>query len=147
MHVQLRAAADDGLLTTLDLYRWLRQNPDVQRHAEVTLGPAHPGGETMGAVEVVNLVLGQAFTALNLALAYATWRAARPTAAPVTITVEGRSVTVTGADEDTMALIVALLRPAGSPEPLRTSTEAPAPRRPDTHAPSIPGRDAENPVQ
>ncbi|MDQ0774722.1 hypothetical protein QF026_003188 [Streptomyces aurantiacus] len=128
MHVQLRAASDDGLFTTLDLYRWLWQNPDVQRHAEVTLGPARPGGGTMGAVEVVNLVLSQTFTALNLALAYATWRAARPAAAPVTITVEGRSVTVTGADEDTMASIVALLRP-------------------DTHAPSTPGRDAENPVQ
>ena len=114
MHVQLSAATDDGVLTTLDLYRWLRQDPAVRRHTDVTLGSPRADGRTMGAVEVVNLVLGQSFSALNLALAYANWRNARPTAAPVTITVEGRSVTVTGADEETVARIVELLRPGAA---------------------------------
>ncbi|EPD58866.1 MULTISPECIES: effector-associated constant component EACC1 [Streptomyces] len=111
MHVQLRAAKDDGTLIALDLYRWLRQDPEVRHRTPVTRGTARPGDGTMGAVEVIDLVLGQTFTALNLALAYAAWRTARPSGTPVTITAEGRSITVTGADEETVARIAAHLRP------------------------------------
>ncbi|MEU9603398.1 hypothetical protein [Streptomyces sp. NPDC048057] len=109
MLVQLRAEPDDGVLTTLDLYTWLRRDPDVRDHSRLSLDASDPSGETMGAVEVINLVLGQTFTALNLALSYANWRAARPTAPAISLTVDGRSLALQGVSEETLSRIVDLL--------------------------------------
>lgn len=145
MLVQLRADAEDDTLTTLDLYRWLRQDPDIRRHAEVALSPPPSGSETMGAVDIVNLVLGQAFTALNLALSYAAWRAARPTAPAVTITVDNRSVTVTGADEETVARIVELLRPGVEEHPA-PAAQAPAAQAPSAQTPAAQDPSVQDPA-
>ncbi|MGW3952408.1 effector-associated constant component EACC1 [Streptomyces sp. NPDC004752] len=110
VHAEIGAAAEDGELALLDLYRWLRQDPEARRHAEPALVPARQGAGTMGAVEVIDLVLGQGFAALNLALAYAAWRTARPAAPALTITSGDRSVTVQGdCDDDTVRRIVAAL--------------------------------------
>ena len=82
----------------------------MQRHAALSLGPARTDDTTtMGTVEIINMVVGQTFTALNLALSYATWRAARRTAPSVTITVDGRSATVQGDSDEAVRLIVDLL--------------------------------------
>ncbi|MEV0643138.1 hypothetical protein AB0I77_51260 [Streptomyces sp. NPDC050619] len=116
MRVEIRVGADDGL-AALDLYRWLRKDPELRRHAAVNPGRPRPGDGTMGATDVIELVVGQSIAALNLALAYAAWRAARPTAPCVTITVDGRSVTLQGAcDDETIRRITDLLsRPADGP--------------------------------
>ncbi|WP_329469104.1 hypothetical protein OIE75_01420 [Streptomyces sp. NBC_01723] len=45
----MRAAPDDDVQTALDLYAWLRKDPDIRRHAELTLGSSDPTGEAMGA--------------------------------------------------------------------------------------------------
>ena len=119
MLVRISAAdGDEGVPGTLDLYRWLQQDPDVQRHAALSLGPARTDDTTtMGTVEIITTVVGQTFTALNLALSYATWRAARRTAPSVTITVDGRSATVQGDSDEAVRLIVDLLdRRSATPE-------------------------------
>ncbi|MFG3322541.1 hypothetical protein ACGF3J_31240 [Streptomyces sp. NPDC048171] len=126
MRVELRPAPDDDVQTALDLYAWLRKDPDIRRHAELTLGSSDPTGEAMGATEIVGLVLGQTFAALNLALAYASWRAARRTAPPITITVGSRSLTVAGASEETLLRIVELLGQPGAED-----GAAPRPDTPD----------------
>ncbi|MGW0710799.1 effector-associated constant component EACC1 [Streptomyces sp. NPDC002643] len=117
MLIRLKAMEDEGSgegsMAMLDLYRWLRQDPDVRGRAELSMAPdasGDAGQRTMsGAGDVINLVLEHTFSALNLALAYAAWRTARPTAPAITITTGGTSVTVRGADEETVARIVQLI--------------------------------------
>ncbi|MFF5001545.1 hypothetical protein ACFY3G_01845 [Streptomyces phaeochromogenes] len=110
MQVQVKVAEDDGGATLTDLYRWFRQDSDLRRHADVRLRPPRQTGGFMGGLEVIDLVLSQGFAAANLALAYATWRAGRPAAPPVTITVDGVSVTVRDGSEESVRQIVELLR-------------------------------------
>ncbi|WP_371578540.1 hypothetical protein [Streptomyces sp. NBC_01314] len=117
MRIEIGVPADQSGAVLLDLHRWLRQDDDVRRHAQVRLAPpAHPSG-TMDAVEVIDLVLGQTFAALNLALAYATWRAARPAAPAVTVSSAGVSVTVRDGSEESIRRIVEMLDslPRGGP--------------------------------
>lgn len=109
--VRIRVGQGEEGLTTLDLYRWLRADRDIREHADMSLGPSHPDNETMGAVEVINLVLGHGFAALNLALAYASWRGQRPSAPSVTIITNNGSITVQGHSEETVRRIVAALEP------------------------------------
>ncbi|MFE0513141.1 hypothetical protein [Streptomyces sp. NPDC058964] len=114
MHIRVATTADDGHETVSDLYRWLRLDADVRRHATVELVPCGKPGGTMGTVEIIDMVLSQGFSALNLAMAYAAWRAARPAAPPITITVTatGRPLTVDDASEETIRRIVEALRAA-----------------------------------
>ncbi|MER5531386.1 hypothetical protein ABT075_43565 [Streptomyces sp. NPDC002677] len=116
-------AADGGQDAVRDLYRWLREDPDVRRSATPTLVPAPDAagqrpGTAMGAVEIIELVLGQGFSALNLALAYAAWRGQRPTAPPIVIQLgDGRSVTVHDGSAETVRRIVAALEePSDRPQ-------------------------------
>ncbi|MFE6285666.1 hypothetical protein [Streptomyces sp. NPDC057877] len=129
MRIEIQVGRGGGPATA-DLYRWLRRDPRVRRHAEVSLGRSRAGGAdrgastTMAAYDVVELVVGQGIAALNLALSYAAWRAARPSApsgsrdpsAPsVTFTANGRSITVRGrCDEATTRLITELLQDDGT---------------------------------
>jgi hypothetical protein len=125
--VQVRiAVAESGQEAALiDLYRWLRRDPDVHRHTAVGLAPSAPGSGSMGAVEVIELVVGQGLTALNLALAYAAWRRTRHSAPPVTIQVNGGSVTVGDASEETVRRIVAELAALEEREQRREDEELP----------------------
>ncbi|MGI5454509.1 effector-associated constant component EACC1 [Streptomyces sp. CA-249302] len=105
-----------------DLFRWLREDLDVANYAAVTLAPSVPADGAMGAVEIINLVVGQGFTALNLALSYASWRAARPDAPTVVIRVGDASLAVADDSAETLRAIVTLLEDRSS---RRTGTETP----------------------
>ncbi|OKJ90725.1 hypothetical protein AMK31_03140 [Streptomyces sp. TSRI0107] len=121
------AGAESGQGAALiDLYRWLRRDPDVHRHAAVGLAPSAPGSGTMGAVDVIELVVGQGLTALNLALAYAAWRRTRHSAPPLTIHVNGGSLTVHDASEETVRRIVAELSSLEEREAREGDEEPPA---------------------
>ncbi|MFJ9631654.1 hypothetical protein ACIRU8_28500 [Streptomyces sp. NPDC101175] len=104
-----------------DLFRWLREDPDVANYAAIALAPSVPAAGTMGAVEIINLVVGQGFTALNLALSYASWRAARPEAPTVVIRVGDSSLLVTDDSAETLRDIVTLLE-AQSSQRIRTTS-------------------------
>ncbi|GGN37017.1 effector-associated constant component EACC1 [Streptomyces fuscichromogenes] len=113
MRIRVATTAEDGQETVSDLYRWLRQDPDVRRHATVELMPSGRPGGAMGAVEIIDMVVSQGFSALNLAMSYAAWRTARPAAPPITITVTAvdRPLTVDDASEETIRRIVQALQP------------------------------------
>ncbi|MER6206584.1 effector-associated constant component EACC1 [Streptomyces sp. NPDC001642] len=112
MHIVIESVAQDDRGTISDLYRWLGQDPEVRRYVTATLDSRPESPTAMGAVEVINLVLGQGFTALNLALAYASWRNARPAAPPITITVGIESITVQDASEETVRCLAEALQSA-----------------------------------
>ncbi|MFB7214679.1 hypothetical protein [Streptomyces sp. NPDC056255] len=115
MQVFIEAAEQDDGGATSDLCTWLRQDSDVRQYASINLTPSagHPGA--MGAVEIINLVVGQGLTALNLALSYASWRMTRPTAPPITFTVGDTSITVSDGSEQSLRRIVELLE-RGEPQ-------------------------------
>ncbi|MGP3975087.1 effector-associated constant component EACC1 [Streptomyces sp. 8N114] len=108
VQVEISVLGDDATAVA-DLYQWLRDDPDVRRHAEPSLVHIPGDGTAMGALEVINLVLQQGFAAANLGLAYAAWRAARPTAPPLAVEVDGRRITVRGGSEEEVARLVRAL--------------------------------------
>ncbi|MFH8570345.1 hypothetical protein [Streptomyces sp. NPDC017993] len=113
-----RALASTTSLTSL--YRWLVQDPDVAEQADVSLGSEQAGaGEMGGTLEVINAVVANGIALGSLAIACATWRAARPTAPAVRIERDGVTVTVEDASPETVRRIVDALgepqTPAGGP--------------------------------
>jgi hypothetical protein len=78
------------------LYAWLHDDEDIRRHARISLALAEPGPSDMGATfEVIQLVVDSGFQTLSLALAYASWRASRPSRRNrVTIDCDGSKITL-----------------------------------------------------
>ncbi|MFE7182610.1 effector-associated constant component EACC1 [Streptomyces erythrochromogenes] len=120
---------DDLHLTVGELYDWLRRDGELRRVATVSRVTGHAPG-TMGALDVIDVVVGQGIAAVNLGVAYATWRAARRTAPGLVVTLPGGTVTVTVIDDGPEALerILAALREA-SAGPGPDSASAPGPDR------------------
>ncbi|MDC0771720.1 effector-associated constant component EACC1 [Streptomyces sp. HD] len=110
MRIQIAVQEEDHDTLT-DLYRWLRQDPDLRQHAKIELNPAVAAG-AMGTVDVIDLILSQGFSALNLALSYSAWRHARRAPAPVTLIVTGEPLTLADGSEETVQRIAEALRAA-----------------------------------
>ncbi|MFD6327719.1 hypothetical protein ACFWOL_34015 [Streptomyces sp. NPDC058442] len=110
MRVQVSIETGDSGTVITDLYRWLRQDDQLRRHAEVRLLPPRQTGGFMNAVEIIELVVGQGVAVANFAVAYAVWRQGRAATEPVTITVGEASVTVTDGSEEAIRRIVDLLQ-------------------------------------
>lgn len=109
MQLSLTVEGEDAT----SLHRWLTRDPDVAGHATVRLGGApRPGEMSGGALDLVNVVLGNGIALTNLLVAVAAWRATRPRAPRVHVERDGVTVTVTGDDPQTVrALVAALERP------------------------------------
>ena len=102
-----KGAGVDALLSVADsadgteitsLYRWLAQDPDVRRDAKVTIvpAPAPPQpGEMSCALEVVNVVLGNAIALSSLVVAVASWIGSRKSASSPVVRIEREGVSVT----------------------------------------------------
>ncbi|MFD0689991.1 effector-associated constant component EACC1 [Actinomadura fibrosa] len=102
----------DGTAEELRSFReWLRDEPDVRRHAIVTLDASEPAepGEMGGALDVVKLVIDTDFQLLNLGLAYLSWRSSRPRPAAVTIERDGVKITLDEADPEAVARLLRTL--------------------------------------
>jgi len=96
--------ADDALSS---LYEWLRDEPDVWQHAKISMLAAEPGPAVMGtAFDVIQLIVDGSFQAMNLALAYAAWRATRPSHPHVTIEHDGMTISLDGSEPDTVEAII-----------------------------------------
>ncbi|MFE4369113.1 hypothetical protein ACFRMN_12870 [Streptomyces sp. NPDC056835] len=117
------AESDDQPLTSL--YRWLTQDPDVSRHAVISLVPEESrAGDMGGAFEVINAVVAQGIALGSLAVACATWRASRSAAPVVRLERDGVTVTVEDGSPETVTRIVdALNRP--QPEARGDRTDEP----------------------
>ena len=93
--IEIKMSGHDAEEELRSLYAWLQDEPDVRRTAEMTLtaGAGKPGvGEMGAAIDVIQLVIGDGFQALNLALAYAAWRGTRAKHPAVTIEHAGTKV-------------------------------------------------------
>ncbi len=77
------------------LYSWLRGDPVLARDTDVS-APFPPAG-SMGALDVVDVVLTHAIALGSLAVSVATWLGARAEPATVTVTREdGATLTISG---------------------------------------------------
>ena len=111
MPIQIRMTGPDADRELSSLYAWLREEPDIRRHARMSLIGPEPGPSDMGAAfDVIQLVVGSGFQTLNLALAYATWHATRPSHPQVTIERDDARITLDGAEPDTVDAIVRALK-------------------------------------
>ncbi|WP_262057555.1 effector-associated constant component EACC1 [Streptomyces sp. STR69] len=101
---------DDGQLLVDELHTWLAGDADLHRTAEIRRVARDAAG-TMGALDVIEVVVGQGVAVLNLAMAYASWRSTRPVPPAVTVTFPGGSaLTVTDDSPEALELILATLR-------------------------------------
>lgn len=103
----IRVRTDNGEAELRSFAQWLRDEPDVRRHAVISLEAAEVGeGEMGGALDVVKLVIDTNFQILNFGLAYIAWRATRPKAPAVTIERDGVKVTLDDADPEVVARLL-----------------------------------------
>lgn len=110
MPIQIRMTGRDADRELSSLYAWLREEPNIRRHARMSLMGPEPGPSEMGAAfDVIQLVVDSGFQTLNLALAYAAWRATRPGHPQVTIERDDIKITLDDAGPDTVDAIVQAL--------------------------------------
>ncbi|MET8832793.1 hypothetical protein ABZV78_02600 [Micromonospora sp. NPDC004540] len=76
------------------LAQWLREKDEIRTTAKIAVMPVQPAPGTMGATEVIELVVNIGFSSANLALAIAAWRRSRAQAPVVRIEVGERTVVI-----------------------------------------------------
>ena len=90
------------------LHGWLRADPDLTHTADVSVPPTAPG--SMGAFDVVELVLTQATAMGGLAVSIATWLGTRRRRPDLTITrADGATLTVAAGSAPDPELIATFL--------------------------------------
>ncbi|MCX5330093.1 hypothetical protein [Streptomyces sp. NBC_00140] len=126
---------EDGQLLADELHDWLVGDTELHRTAEIRR-PSVPRPGTMGPAAVIEIVVSQGIAALNLAIAYASWRSTRPSPPGLTVTLPG-GATLTVRDDSPEALerILAALRENTNGVP-----RAPAP--PDDEGETVRGDEA-----
>lgn len=107
----VRITPDDGAVAA-DLYEWLRADRIDGVLAEAT------DPETLGALEIVNVVLSQAAAFSSLAVAIASWRQSRAPEPRITITKsDGSTLELPsgpgGSADVVLAFLTAPVPPAG----------------------------------
>ncbi|MFI5495161.1 hypothetical protein [Actinoplanes sp. NPDC051859] len=112
--IRVRFAVADGVAGNA-LYSWLRADSALLRTADVDTGPAAPG--SMGALEVVEVVVGQLAALGSLAVSVAAWLDSRREPPAVTITrADGATLTIGSGVEVDAAVIEEFLSGDGGPE-------------------------------
>lgn len=111
MPIRIRMSGSDSERELSSLYTWLGNETEIRLHARLSMVGTKPEPSDMGAVfDVIQLVVDDGFQAANLALAYAAWRATRPTHPQVTIELDdARKLTLDDADPDLVEAIVRVL--------------------------------------
>jgi hypothetical protein len=109
--IQIRVGGSEADTALSSLFAWLRDEADLRQTAQISLLAAEPEPAEMGpAFDVIQLVVDSGFQAMNLALAYASWRATRPSKPSVTIEYNGVTITLDGSETDAVETIVGLLK-------------------------------------
>ena len=99
MTIKVRMSGPVADVELASLYAWLREEPDIQRHAQMSLMNTEVDPTEMGvAFDVIQLIVDSGFQAANLALAYTAWRATRSRPPQVTIEHDGVTVTLNGSE-------------------------------------------------
>ncbi|WP_405827409.1 hypothetical protein [Streptomyces sp. NBC_01176] len=110
---------DDAQFIVDELHEWLMGDADLRRAARISRISSGATG-TMGVTDIVEVVVGQGIAALNLALAYATWRSTRPHPPGIVVTLPGGTLTVTDDSPEALARILAVLRDESGTQPAPT---------------------------
>jgi hypothetical protein len=128
MQVEIRAESDEDVPALHDFFRWLKDDQDGPE--EIRLGTAaaeRPGA--MGALEVIQVVLGQSTAVAGLVMQFVSWYRSRGDGrggAGFTFVraSDGLSVTVRHATDDDVRRILAVLAvPPPEPPPAPDSSE------------------------
>jgi hypothetical protein len=126
--VRVRITADDGAISA-ELYEWLRDDRTAGVAAVST------DSETLGALDVIDVVLTQVTAWANLAVAIAAWRQSRSPAPAVTLTrPDGATLTLVAGEAGSAALIQEFLTGAS---PAGDESETPSGAEGDTPAADV----------
>jgi hypothetical protein len=108
--IEIRMSGPGADQELASLYNWLVEEPDVRSHARISLRAVEADPDEMGAgLDIIQLVVDSGFQALNLALAYATWRKSRQSLTRVTIEHDGTKVMLDGDGQEDVSAIVRVL--------------------------------------
>ncbi|MFG2867543.1 hypothetical protein [Streptomyces sp. NPDC048338] len=93
------------------LREWLEAKPEIRQHATVAWHsePAMPGHMSGGAMEWLQIVTDNTWSAANFTLAYITWRRTRRNPPTAVIETNGVRVSIEGSDAEATARIVQAL--------------------------------------
>ncbi|MEV5338251.1 hypothetical protein AB0K93_07145 [Streptomyces sp. NPDC052676] len=106
MRVEVRVGAESAELRSL--YRWLRADEEL-RSARISLsGTGAAPGEMGSALDVIEVLLDNTWSAASLAVAVMAWRQTRPGPGRATLRVGQTEIEISGADEEQVRRLVAL---------------------------------------
>jgi hypothetical protein len=95
---------------TSNLYRWLAADREVRENAQLSWSRTTETG-TLGALDVINVVLGNAIALGSLVVSVANWRASRARSPIVRIERDGVPLEVTGGSPEEVEKVVRALLP------------------------------------
>lgn len=105
VRISVGGTSGDGALTSL--FRWLAQDPDVRRDAEVAIGSsAGRPGDMGGALEVLNIVLSNSIALGSLIVAVGSWLGSRAKGTAVHIERNGVQVTIHDDSPETLRRVL-----------------------------------------
>ncbi|MET7426693.1 hypothetical protein [Dactylosporangium sp. NPDC005555] len=111
VEVQINVDAGDDEEALVSFYRWLLEDPEVSRLADVSMAMRTPSPEMMGGVEVISVVASNAIALGSLVVAFLSWRDSRPRRSVPIARLERGDVTVTiegGSADEIRAIIAAV---------------------------------------
>lgn len=114
MQITITAGDGDDATALGNFYSWLGRDDDVVRAGSVSMSSSGATG-TMGALDVIDVVLTQSVALAQLAMAYAAWRNRKKDAPPLAITANGTTVVLADGSPETLARILALGERSSSP--------------------------------
>ncbi|MER6526940.1 hypothetical protein [Streptomyces sp. NPDC001508] len=122
MRVEVRVGEEQDELRSL--YRWLREDEEL-RSVRISLsGTGAAPGEMGSALDLIEVLLDNAWSAASLAVAVVAWRRSRPRAGRATLRIGQTEVEITGDDEEQVRRLVALCADAdGSRQPAAPADE------------------------
>jgi Effector Associated Constant Component 1 len=103
MQIQIRCVGEDSEAGCGDLYRWLLDDPDARRNAQLELRSIGPAEGDLGVMEILQLVVGSGFSAAALGVSIAQWKQQLMAAGPrfsISFEKDGRKVTVSGSNPE-----------------------------------------------
>ncbi|MGW3728857.1 effector-associated constant component EACC1 [Streptomyces sp. NPDC000851] len=106
------ADAEDELRS---LRAWLEVSPQIRQHATIAwhTEPTTPGHMSGGAMEWLQFITDNAWSAANFTVAYITWRRTRRNPRTAVIETNGVRVSIEGADAEVTARIAEALSSNG----------------------------------
>lgn len=111
MSIEISMSDPSSNQELVSFYAWLCEDTDVRTHARVSVRQAEANPGEMGAgLDIIQLVVDSGFQAMNLALAYVTWRKSSQSRAQVTIEHNGIRATLHGDEPDAITTIIQVLK-------------------------------------